>query len=117
MFEQTRRYTECKDLTIIVKGTPDKTTTSNGREAGNIGDSEKEERVIRYKERRFIPPADKMKTLQEITFTAGDRLDLIAARTLGDPEQFWRVCDANGVMHPLDLTGEPGNAIRIAVPW
>jgi len=116
MFEQTSRYTDCEDLTIIVKEPPAK-TASDFREVGNIGDGETEERAIRYKERRFIPPADKMKTLQEITYTAGDRIDLITARTLGDPEQFWRVCDANGVMHPLDLTSEPGNVIRIAYPW
>ena len=58
-----------------------------------------------------------MQTLQELTYTAGDRLDLITARTLGDPELFWRICDSNEVMHPLELTSEPGNVIRIAVPW
>ena len=34
----------------------------------------------------------------------GDRLDLITARTLGDPEQFWRVCDANDALDPAELT-------------
>ena len=35
---------------------------------------------------------------------------------LGDPEQFWRICDANDAMHPLDMTSEPGRILRIAVP-
>jgi hypothetical protein len=46
----------------------------------------------------------------------GDRLDLIAARTLGDSEQFWRVCDANDAMDPHELTAEPGRAVRVPVP-
>jgi hypothetical protein len=33
----------------------------------------------------------------------GERLDLIAARFLGDPEQFWRLCDANRTLRPEDL--------------
>jgi hypothetical protein len=44
-----------------------------------------------------------------------DRLDLIAARILGDPEQFWRVCDANNAMDPLELTARPGRMIRVSM--
>jgi hypothetical protein len=29
-----------------------------------------------------------------------DRLDLIAARALGDPTAFWRLCDASGALAP-----------------
>jgi hypothetical protein len=74
-------------------------------------------RIITYKKRRFLPPGNKMHILQEIVVTAGDRLDLIAALTLGDPEQFWRICDANNAMHPLELTSEIGRTLRIAMPW
>jgi hypothetical protein len=74
-------------------------------------------RIITYKKRRFLPPANKMHILQEIVVTAGDRLDLIAALTLGDPEQFWHICDANNAMHPLELTNEIGRTLRIAMPW
>ncbi len=52
----------------------------------------------------------------EITVNDGDRLDLITAKTLGDPEQFWRVCDANNAMNPFDLTAEPGRTLRVPVP-
>lgn len=73
-------------------------------------------RKIAYKRRRFLPQAKDMAVLVEVTVTEGDRLDTITARTLGDPEQFWRVCDANDAMNPDDLTNETGRAIRIPVP-
>jgi nucleoid-associated protein YgaU len=49
--------------------------------------------------------------------SAGDRLDMIAAKIGGDPEQYWRICDANNVMHPLELTNEPGTTIKISKAW
>ena len=73
-------------------------------------------RVIAYKRRRFLPDGGKMQTLVEVVVTQGDRLDLITARTLGDPEQFWRVCDANNAMYPRDLTEEPGRRVRVPIP-
>jgi hypothetical protein len=57
-----------------------------------------------------------MPLLVEVTVTQGDRLDLITARTLGDPEQFWRICDANNAMNPFALTAEPGRVLRVAMP-
>ena len=39
----------------------------------------------------------------------GDRLDNITAKYLGDPEQFWRMCDANGAMRPEELTETIGS--------
>lgn len=43
---------------------------------------------------------------------SGDRSDLIAWRTLGDPEQAWHIWDANDAMFPPDLI-VPGNELRI----
>ena len=54
--------------------------------------------------------------LGEVTVTEGDRLDLITARTLGDPEQFWQICDANNAMNPVDLTAELGRSLVIPLP-
>lgn len=73
-------------------------------------------RVIAYKRRRFLPQGEKMQLLVEVTVSEGDRLDLITARTLGDPEQFWRICDANNTMNPFDLTAELGRTLRVPVP-
>jgi hypothetical protein len=46
----------------------------------------------------------------------GDRLDNIAALYLGDPEQFWRICDANAAMRPNELTETIGRRLRITLP-
>ena len=74
-------------------------------------------REIRYLRRRFVPPpASPAETLAEHTVVAGDRLDVVTARYLGDPLQFWRVADANLVVHPAELTDEVGERIRIALP-
>jgi hypothetical protein len=73
-------------------------------------------RKITYMRRRFLPRAEDMPLLVEVTVTGSDRLDLITSRTLGDPEQFWRVADANNAMNPFDLTAELGKTIRVAVP-
>jgi hypothetical protein len=74
-------------------------------------------RTISYKRRRFLPDGNDMALLQEITVSEGDRLDRIAAKVGGDPEQYWRICDANNVMHPLELTNEPGTTVRISRAW
>ena len=70
-------------------------------------------RVIRYKRMRFIPAVNA--TLGYVV-RDGDRPDFAAYRTLGDPEQFWRLCDANRVMRPVDLTAVPGRRIRVPGP-
>jgi len=75
-----------------------------------------EGRVIAYKRRRFVPPGASLALLVEVEIKQGDRLDLITARTLGDPEAFWRVCDANDVLDPGELTGRIGRLIRVPFP-
>ena len=64
------------------------------------------ERKIVYKRRRFIPPVEDTGTLVEHTVIQGERLDNIAARYMGDPTQFWRICDANLILKPDELTDE-----------
>ncbi len=72
-------------------------------------------RKIAYLRRRLIPALDRFMPLQEHLMTEGERVDNITARYLGDAEQFWRLCDANPVMHPAELE-EPGRRIRITLP-
>ena len=69
-----------------------------------------------YVRRRFLPPAAASTMLVEHPVVQGDRLDNITARYLGDPEQFWRVCDANNAMHPDEMTAEIGRRLRIPLP-
>ena len=73
-------------------------------------------REVTYLRRRFLPPAEALTTLAEVAVTEGDRLDSIAARTLSNPEQFWRICDAEEAMNPTDLTSRPGRRLRVPIP-
>ena len=76
----------------------------------------REGKTSAYLRRRFVPQPERFTTLQEHVVVQGDRIDNIAARYLGDPLQFWRVCDANRAMRPAELTEEPGRRLRIALP-
>src|SRR5688572_20206592 len=69
-----------------------------------------------YLLRRFLPQPDQFALLQEHLVSEHDRLDIVTAMYLGDPEQFWRVADANGAMHPGDLTAVAGRRLRITLP-
>jgi hypothetical protein len=73
-------------------------------------------RTVAYKRRRFLPQGAELATLAELTVTAGDRLDNLAAQSLGDPEQFWQICDANNAMRPGALTEELGRRLKVPIP-
>jgi nucleoid-associated protein YgaU len=73
-------------------------------------------REIVYLRRRFVPDAANSIVLTEHVVTQGERLDNITARYLGDPEQFWRLCDANNAMNPDELTATIGRRLRIPLP-
>jgi hypothetical protein len=94
MFDPTSRYYAIETVQL---------TASDGR-------------VVAYKRRRFLPQGEALPLLVEVVVTEGDRLDVITARTLGDPEQFWRVADANDAMNPTELTDEIGRALRVPIP-
>ena len=98
MFDPASRYYKTEIATITVT------------------DSDGQPREVRYVKRRFIPPTDGLITVVEHTVVQGDRLDNIAARYLGDPTQFWRICDANNVIEPNELTDTAGRVIQIALP-
>ncbi len=78
--------------------------------------TEADGRVIAYVRRRFLPPLDSMQLLTDVTVVQGDRLDIITGRTLGAPEQFWWVCDANSSMNPFDLAAQMGRTVHIPMP-
>jgi hypothetical protein len=69
-----------------------------------------------YVRRRIVPPPDRFATLRLHTVANGDRLDNLAAVYLGDPQQYWRLCDANGAMRPDELIEMIGRALRITLP-
>ena len=73
-------------------------------------------RTIVHLCRRFVPASDEFALLQEHTISQGDRLDNLAGRYLGDPEQYWQLCDANGAVRPDELTEDIGGKLRITLP-
>lgn len=73
-------------------------------------------RVVRFTRRRFLPAVSEHQRLVDVVVDENDRVDTIAAKNLGDPEQFWRVADANGAMHPAELTARLGRVLRIPIP-
>jgi hypothetical protein len=99
MFQPTSRYHDVETVKMTVRN------------------SRGEARIVSYKRRRFVPSGATMTTLAEHTVAQGDRLDNLAARYVGDPEQFWRICDANNVLRPEELTEEVGRAVRIGLPY
>jgi hypothetical protein len=74
--------------------------------------------VIAYLARRFVPQsgAPNFATVSQHTVVSADRLDLIAAKYLGDPLMYWLLCDANGAIVPNDLLDTPGRVLAITTP-
>jgi hypothetical protein len=75
-----------------------------------------EGKTVVYLRRRFVPPPERFALLQEHTVADGDRPDNLAAHYLGDPELWWRLCDANAAMHPEELVEAVGRKLRITLP-
>jgi len=73
---------------------------------------------ISYLARRFVPQpgAPNYSTMAQYTVKQDDRLDLIAAKYLGDPLIFWLICDANGAIDPNSLVETAGRVLSITMP-
>ena len=67
-------------------------------------------RQLPYKLLRAFPPEASTRQFHDVA--DHERLDLIAYRFFGDPEQFWRICDANRTLRPDELE-VAGRRIRI----
>jgi len=77
---------------------------------------QKNQEPIAYLKRRFVPPPENFSVMQEHTVVQGDRLDNLAAQYLGDPELYWRLCDANRAIRPAELTETAGTTLAITLP-
>jgi hypothetical protein len=71
-----------------------------------------------YLARRIVPQpgAPNYATVAQHTVNQGDRLDLLAAKYLGDPLMFWLICDANAAICPTELVETPGTILNITMP-
>jgi hypothetical protein len=70
---------------------------------------------VPYLLRRFIAPPERFSTIGEHRVGDEERLDVIAAQLLGDPRQFWRLCDANLATRPEELE-QPDRVLRVTLP-
>jgi hypothetical protein len=73
-------------------------------------------RTVVYVRRRFVPHPEDMAQIGEHVVAPGERLDQVAAAEFGDPEQAWRIADANRAMDPEELTTTPGRRLRVTLP-
>jgi hypothetical protein len=74
--------------------------------------------VTIYVHRRFLPQGVSLPLMLEAAVMPGERLDLLANRVYGDPLAFWRICDANDALDPLDMLNEAAadSTRRLRVP-
>ena len=77
---------------------------------------QKNQEPIAYLKRRFVPPPENFSVMQQHTVVQGDRIDNLAAQYLGDPELYWRLCDANRAVRPTELTETAGVVVNITLP-
>jgi hypothetical protein len=83
----------------------------------NVPDGAQGVRAVRYLRRRELPDPRMLTTLALHRVAAGDRLDLVAARYLGDPIAAWQVADANAVLDPDELTTAEAEGDLLVVPF
>jgi hypothetical protein len=71
---------------------------------------------VTFLRRRLVPKPERFSLLYEYSCVERDRRDLVAATHLADPELWWRLADANGVIDPSTLTEPVGRRLRITLP-
>lgn len=70
---------------------------------------------VAFLRRRLVPGPERFAVLNEYSCVERDRRDLVAATQLGDPELWWRLADANGVIDPATLTEPVGRVLRVTL--
>lgn len=73
-------------------------------------------RAVRYLRRRASPAQPTVPPLALHRVADDDRLDLLAARYLGDPLAAWRIADANAALDPFAVTATPGDVVVVPTP-
>lgn len=68
-----------------------------------------------YLLRRLVPQPSAYAAAGTYPVAEGDRLDNVAFKLLGDPELFWRLCDANRAVRPDELQ-QVGRALAVPLP-
>jgi hypothetical protein len=90
----------------------DQTSRYAGLPVAVIVDSQGRERA--YVSAREVPPAVTPRAEDVVHVVGGDeRQDRIAWQYLGDPTLYWQLADANGVVHPDEITATVGRRLLI----
>ena len=90
MFSKTSRYYQLPQHTW---------TGPDGREVVYVG--------------RRVVPRRRRDDGERTVVGPEERLDLVAARVLGRPEAYWRLCDANDVLDPFEISGDAGRVLQV----
>lgn len=69
--------------------------------------------TVVYLRRRILPDPEAQKGAS-VSVRPGERADLVAARSLGAPTQFHRLCDANNIADPFEIA--EGERTQLALP-
>ncbi len=70
---------------------------------------------VAHLRRRFVPRPERLAVAHTYTCVQGDRRDSVAATELGDPQLWWRLADANGVIDPAGMTAPAGRVLRVSL--
>nr|WP_314445278.1 hypothetical protein [uncultured Sphingomonas sp.] len=71
---------------------------------------------VQFVGRRIIPPTSRFQALDRHLCEGDERADRLAADFYGDPEQYWRICDANAVAEPAETAKSEGRVLIIPLP-
>ena len=72
--------------------------------------------VLTYLSQRYVPGPGQFALLKLYSVVQGDRLDNLASSFFNDPQQYWRICEANNAIRPAALTETIGTQLRITLP-
>jgi hypothetical protein len=68
---------------------------------------------VQYLGRSLLPLPSAIQRQSSYTVQAGDRIDNVSARLLGDPLLYWMLMEANGASDPGLLCAVPGRKIIV----
>jgi nucleoid-associated protein YgaU len=69
--------------------------------------------LVAYLGRTLLPLPSTIKQQSTYTIQAGDRIDNVSTKLLGDPLLYWMLLEANGTSNPASLCMHPGRKIIV----
>jgi nucleoid-associated protein YgaU len=105
--------TRVRHVPAALPGSGSSTTGSADTGTGNGAGAEGLKDAVPYLARSILPLASTLKPQTSYTILAGDRLDNISAKLLGNPMLYWMLLEANNASDPATLCAVPGRKIII----